>query len=60
MDITVESSTFMGNSTDSIYVKNGKTIREAKISDDAKCLVTYDYDPAGNLIKRVEKIKFLD
>ena len=25
MDITVESSTFMGNSTDSIYVKNGKS-----------------------------------
>lgn len=60
MDITVDSSTFMGNSTDSIYVKNGKTIREAKISDDAKRLVTYDYDPSGNLIKRVEKIKFLD
>lgn len=60
MDITVDSSTFMGNSTDSTYVKNGKTIREAKISDDTKRLVTYDYDPSGNLMKRVEKIKFLD
>lgn len=58
LDITVESSTFMGNRIDSTYRRNGKTIREAHITDESRCLVTYAYDSRGNLTKRVTKTKF--
>lgn len=60
LDISVVNSTFMGNRTDSTYTKNGKIMREATITDDSKRIVTYDYDSHGNIIKRVEKTKFLD
>lgn len=60
MDISVVNSTFMGHSTDSTYTRNGKTMRETKISDDSKRLVTYHYDSHGNITKRVEKIKFYE
>lgn len=58
MDITVNTSTFMGNSIDSTYTKNGKTRREVRISDETKNWETYDYDLSGNLTKRVSKTKF--
>lgn len=60
MDISVEKTSFLGNSTDSTYTRNGKTMREAKISDTSKRLVTYEYDSLGHVTKRVEKIKFFE
>lgn len=58
MDVTVTSSPFMGNSVDSVYAKNGKDMRAVRVDDEARCLITYDYDRYGNLIKEVRKTKF--
>ena len=55
MDVTVTSSPFMGNSTDSVYTKNGKDMRVVRVDDEARCLITYDYDRYGNLTKEVRK-----
>ena len=60
IDITVLNSSIMGNRTESTYMKKGKIMREAHISNRSKHLVTYDYDTHGNLIKRMTKIKFFD
>ena len=58
MDVTVTSFPLMGNSTDSTYTKNGKDMRVVRVDDEAKCLITYDYDRYGNLTKEVRKTKF--
>lgn len=60
MDISVLSSTYLGYSTDSTYTKNGNAVRDTKISDDSKRIVTYEYDSLGNITKRVDKIKFFN
>lgn len=43
---------------DSIYYKNGKEVRCVYFLDMFKCIVFFKYDKWGNMVERVEKIKY--
>lgn len=57
-NITVDNNLWR-NSTDSLYYQDKKQIKSVSISDERKIIESWEYDKQGNVIKNIQKIKFL-